>query len=347
MIERRRTVTPQLGVVLPTAEKHPAKSIASRLALALLLVLFMTLVVYVDREGYYDARDGEVTLLDALYYTTVSISTTGYGDVVPATDHARLLTSLVMTPARLAFILILVGTTLAVLTEKSRAAWREERWRKKLKDHVVVCGYGTKGRSVVNTLIACGIDKGQIVVIDRTDNGLREAGLAGLAAINGDSSRVSVLEEAQVREARAIIVAVDRDDAATLTTLTVREMNPRAMISASVRERENVHLLQQSGADSVITSSDAAGRLLGISTVSPSLVTVLEDLLESGKGMELVDRPVKADEVGKPLQQSREQLAVAIVRNGQMIRFNDDATKQLQLGDRIIALTGSPEPPRA
>jgi voltage-gated potassium channel len=62
-----------------------------------------------------------VGLLDAFYCSTVSVTTTGYGDVIPVTERARLLTTLLVTPARILFRIILVGTTLEVLAERTRA----------------------------------------------------------------------------------------------------------------------------------------------------------------------------------------------------------------------------------
>ena len=91
-----------------------------------------------------------------------------------------------------------------------------------------------------------------------------------------------------------MIVATDRDDAAVLVTLTARELDPDATIVAAAREAENVHLLKQSGADSVILSSAAAGRLLGQAVHSPQTVEVLEDLLSVGSGIDLVEREVGA-----------------------------------------------------
>ena len=95
-----------------------------------------------------------------------------------------------------------------------------------------------------------------------------------------------------------MIVATDRDDAAVLVTLTARELDPDATIVAAAREAENVHLLKQSGADSVILSSAAAGRLLGQAVHSPQTVEVLEDLLSVGSGIDLVEREVGEAEAG-------------------------------------------------
>ena len=75
-----------------------------------------------------------------------------------------------------------------------------------------------------------------------------------------------------------------------LATLTVRQLNPDAWIVSAVREQENAPLMKQSGANSVITSSDAVGRLLGLSSLSPTLGSVMEDLLTYGEGLEVAER---------------------------------------------------------
>ena len=76
-----------------------------------------------------------MSLGDAFYYSTVSLSTTGYGDIVPVTPQARLLTTVVITPLRLLFLIVLVGTTVELLTERSRQAVRIERWSSRVRNH--------------------------------------------------------------------------------------------------------------------------------------------------------------------------------------------------------------------
>ena len=146
-------------VELPGSEPGPLRRILWRVALALGLIAFVALLTYLGRDGYVDPEDDSVSLLDAFYYSTVSITTTGYGDIRPVSDEARLITTVLVTPARIVFLILLVGTTLELLAERSRQAYRRSRWRNNLNGHVIICGYGTKGRSAVRTLIGKGLTR--------------------------------------------------------------------------------------------------------------------------------------------------------------------------------------------
>jgi len=316
-----------------------------RLLLALGLMLFVTIVAYADRHGYRDSAGGEVGALDAVYYATVSITTTGYGDIIPVTDRARLLTTVLVTPARILFLILLVGTTLEVLAETSRAAVRERIWRRRLQDHVIVCGYGTKGRSAIEVMLGHGRDASSIVIIDPAPERVEEATRDGYAAVHGDATRSVVLQAAAIDSASVVIVAADRDDTAVLTTLTAREHNPGAMIIAAVREEENRHLLQQSGADSVITSSEAAGRLLGFAAFSPKVVEVLEDLLSVGTGLDLIERDIDAEHIGQALWTIPAPAPVlGVIRDDELLRFDDKRLDELRPADRLVCLWSNEDP---
>ena len=168
--------------------------------------------------------------------------------------------------------------------------------------HVVVIGYGTKGRSAVDTLVNNGTPRDSVVVVDPGSVAQGEAHADGLAVVTGDATRREVLRRAGVDRAQQVIITTARDDTTVLATLTVRQLNPDAYIVAAVREQDNVPLVRQSGADSVITSSDAVGRLLGLASFSPNLGSVMEDLLTYGEGLEVAQRDLLVSEVGKAPQ---------------------------------------------
>jgi voltage-gated potassium channel len=318
----------------------PLAAIGRRFLIAIGLVLVNWGIVLIERSDYRDTLDGHVSVIDALYYTTVTLSTTGYGDITPATQTARLVNALAVTPMRLLFVLVLVGTTIQVLTERSREAFRLQRWRNRLNQHVVVIGFGTKGRSAVRELIGRGAQPDDIVVIDPDPGVMDEAHELGLGIVVGDATKDAVLRQAEVPRARAVVVATARDDAAVLATLSSRRLAPKARITASVREAENEDLVRQSGADAVVISSAAAGRLLGMATTDAGTVEVLEDLLSSGSGLDLVEREVTPEEMGRRPQEVPANV-LAVVRGGRTMRYDDDAVGPLATGDRVVCITAT------
>ncbi|CAM3489998.1 potassium channel family protein [Nocardioides zeicaulis] len=340
---------PSVGrVSLPERQRSPWWELGRRVLMALAILVGTVLLVYFDREGYRDnAHPGrDLSLLDAFYYTTVTLSTTGYGDIAPADPQARLINAIVITPARIAFLVLLIGTTLEVLASQGREMIRVSRWRKKMDQHVVVVGYGTKGRSAIETLVSNGYDRSSIVVVDPGLVAIEEANRDQLVGIAGDATRRGVLRQAGVEKATHVIITTDRDDSNVLVTLTVRQINPDAWIVASVREQENVPLMRQSGANSVITSSDAVGRLLGLSSMSPMLGSVMEDLMTYGEGLEVAERDLLVNEVGKQPQRLPDQV-IAVIRDEKVYRYFDPVVSLLARGDRLVVVRPAKELPWA
>lgn len=318
--------------------RSPLAKIGIRFGIAVGIVLVNWLMVALERGGYRDSADGNVSVLDALYYTTVTLSTTGYGDITPVTTTARLINALVVTPLRLVFVVLLVGTTINALTSQSRREISQARWRKRVEQFgntIVVLGYGTKGRSAVKALVLKGCDPHRIVVVDARSAAVTAATAGGYVAVQGNATDEIVLEQAMVGRAQAVIVAVDRDDTAILATLTVRRLNPDASITASARESQHADLLRQSGATSVIVSSETTGRLLGLAPTSPESVAVVEDLLAFGVGLDIAERPVTAAEVGRSPREL-DVPVLAVVRDGRTLHYDDPAATPLRAGDRIV-----------
>ena len=319
-------------VNIPTAERAtPWSLIARRFGYALLLIVAIAFVAYLDRDGYSEP----LTFIDALYYSAVTLSTTGYGDITPVTQTARLINIFLITPARVAFLMLLVGTTLSVLTEDSRKTLQIQQWRNSVRNHTIVIGYGTKGRSAIDALIAGGASPSSIVVIDSDPAALSVAEQRGLITVHGNGTKSGVLRVAAVSRARSVIVAPSSDDTAVLITLSVREMAPSAMIVASVRESENQHLLMQSGADSVIVSSETAGRLLGIATVTPPVVEMMEDLLSPDEGFAVAERQIADDEVGANPRHLAD-IVLGVVRSGELYRIDSPEAETVEPGDRLL-----------
>jgi voltage-gated potassium channel len=334
------TATSAGALSLPSRRATPLAAVIRRMLLAAGLLVLAAVIVYLGRGGYRDtAHPGQpLSVLASVYYATVTLSTTGYGDIVPVSDNARLVNTVLITPIRVIFLIVLVGTTLEVLTERTRMNWRIARWRTKVTDQVIVVGYGSKGRAVIRTLGESGVQKRAIVVVDTRPEAVAEANAAGLAAVAGDATRSDVLREAKIGGARQVVIAVHRDDTAVLITLTARQLNPSVTISAAVREEENRSLLLESGADHVVLSSDAAGQMLAISTIRPAAAKVIADLLGQGRSLDLYERPADEAEVGDPAQAAAGAV-IAILRGGTVLAPDDPRAARLEKGDQLIMVS--------
>jgi voltage-gated potassium channel len=325
-----------VGVLrIPQLQTSPARAIYKRVLIALGALGAAVLIVYIDRAGYRDAQDNELSLLDCIYYATVSLSTTGYGDIIPFTPSARLVNVLLITPLRIFFLIVLVGTTLSALTESSRQAFKIQRWRQHVRNHTVVVGYGTKGRTAIEAMLGDGVPASEIVVVDTDQTVLDSAASKGLVTVFGSATKSDVLRLAGAQNASSIIVATNRDDTAVLVTLTAREIAPKAKIAAAIREADNAHLLRQSGADSVVVSSETAGRLLGIATTTPTVVEMIEDLLTPEAGFAIAERAVERDEVGgSPRHLS--DIVLGVVRDGRLVRVGSPEVDAVEENDRLL-----------
>lgn len=240
-----------------------------------------------------------------------------------------------VTPLRVAFLLILIGTTVQSLTTQSRQALKIQRWRSTVRNHTVVIGYGTKGRAAVAAMVGAEVAPADIVVVDENATALERAKSAGLVTVHGDATKSDILQLASAQHATSIIVATDDDASAVLVTLTARELAPKAKIIAAAREAEHQHLLRQSGADSTVVSSETAGRLLGIATQNPSVVEMMEDLLTPHAGFAIAERALTAQEEGGSPRHLHD-IVLGVVRGGQVVRVDAPEVDALEPGDRLL-----------
>lgn len=326
-------------VILPGRVKSVWRLLLNRLLVAAGAVFLVAILVLSDRHGYRDVMGRPLSVIDAFYYSAGTLTTTGYGDIAPVSQRARLVNTLVVAPGRMMFLGLMVSTSFEVLTVEGRRQLRIVRWRRRMHNHAVVIGYGTKGRSAVRTLLRNGVPKSQIVVVDPHEDRVAEATERGIAVIAGDATRPDVLERAEIADAAQVLVCTDRDDTNLLAVLTLRQMNPTAAVVATARHQETVELFRQSGASSVVLSSDAVGRLLGLSAVSPTLGAVMEDLLSLEQELDVAERPVTDAEVGRAPRELNEQV-LAVIRKGHRHHYFDPAVGRIEAGDKVVVIRG-------
>ncbi|MFS0738714.1 potassium channel family protein [Sphingomonas sp. 1P06PA] len=307
-----------------------------RALLALALIGIALAVHWFDRDGLRQNSGEPVTFADILYFTMITVTTVGYGDIVPVTQQARLFDTFVVTPIRLFVWLIFLGTAYDFLLRGVWEKWRMASIQKRLEGHVVVAGYGTSGAEAVRELVCRGAEPEHIVVIDERETALRAAEQCGTTVMEGDATRNAALEAARVGNARALIVSAGRDDTSILIVLTARRIAPDVPISVIIRSEDNEAIAKQAGADTVINPASFAGLLLAGSTHGPHLADYMADLAEVGGRVALRERAVTGDEIGKPLSGIRTGLGHRIYRGDRSIGFWEADAGRLEPGDTIL-----------
>lgn len=309
-----------------------------RVALVLSMLVFAIAVHWIERDGLRDHYDGQVSFLDVIYFTMISITTTGYGDVVPVADHTRMFDALVVTPIRIFFVLIFIGTAYTFIFRRTWDKWQMARLQRTLQNHIVVAGYGVTGSEAVDELIERGASASNIVVIDCDAEALERAETLGCAILQADATRDSTLKSVHVDRARAMIVSAGSDDTSILITLTARHLADRLSISVAVRNADNELLARQAGATSVINPVSFAGLLLAGSTDSAHIADYIADLASSSGRVQLQERQVTAEECGKPLSAIARGLGVRLYRDGRPYGFWEPEAESLIPGDCIVEI---------
>jgi voltage-gated potassium channel len=310
-----------------------------RLALALALVFVVVLIHWADRGGLVDHHDGDVSFLDVVYFTMISITTTGFGDIAPISARARLVEAVIVTPIRFAVIFIFVGTAYNFIIKRSWEKWRMARIQKTLSDHIVVLGFGVSGSESVRELIERGTDPSTIVVIDPDASRLADAEVLGCNVMEGDATRDETLIDVHIRRAKTILVSAGRDDTSILIVLTVRHLAPNVPISAVVRAEDNEVLARQAGADIVINPVHFTGLLLAGSAAGRHVSEYLADLASVSGRVHLTERMIGEDEIGKSLEDiTSGGKGLRIYRNGREIGFWEDEARELVRGDVVVEI---------
>jgi voltage-gated potassium channel len=310
-----------------------------RLTAALLLVSLVILVHWFSRDGLEDSHDGSVSFLDVVYFTMISVTTTGYGDIVPVSDKARLLEALIVTPVRVLVLLIFIGAAYTFVIKRGWEKWRMARIQEQLQDHVVVLGYGVSGSEAVAELIARGTDPRCIVVMDTDPERLGLAEQVGCNVIEADATRDEHLMAVRIDRAQTVLVSAGRDDASILIVLTARHLAPEVPISVVIRAADNELLAHQAGADNVINPVRFTGLLLAGSAQGAHTAEYLADLASVGGRVQLVERPVLDEEVGKSLTElASGGQGLRIYRNGTPHGFWEPEAARLEAGDVVVEI---------
>lgn len=322
--------------VPPARDPRPARLLATGVS-ALLALTGAGCLGFATLEG--------LSLADALYLTVTTLSTVGYGDVVPITARGRWLAVGLIVAGIGAVFYTAVALAEFLLEGHLREALGRRSVKQtidSLRDHVVVCGYGRLGRAVAEKLRE---GNARLVVIDEDPAVGRTCEAQGHLFVPGSALDDAVLESAGVRRARAIVAATPSDPDNVFITLSAREAHPGIQVHARAQTEAGSRRLQLAGADQVISPYVLGGQRIANAIVRPGVVEFLE-LAAPGVGgevdLEEVLLPEGSGVDGVRLRDLADRglriSVVAIKRGDEPIRIQPTADDELRAGDHVIVV---------
>ena len=308
-------------------EVGPVRAVVQRVLVALGVLLAVAAVVGSTGTATATATSTRSAPLDALYYATVRLSTTGYGDITPLTrrspagQHPRHHAAAHPVPHR-------PGRHDPRGAHRSAPASSCGRTAGGPPCTTTPSSSATAPRAAARCarLLDDGADRRQIVAVDNDPDHIADASDDGIAAVAGDGTRADVLRRADVDTRGPRHRRGPRDDAAVLVTLTVRRHNATALRRGSgpgVRERRPAARRRRERRGRVLRGRRPAARAWRLP--SPSTGAVFEDLLVPGQGLELAEREVLREEVGLAPRACRD-LVVAVIRDGATQMFHEPSS---------------------
>ncbi len=229
-------------------------------------VIFGVTFAFLSVEG--------VPFLESLYFVIATITTVGYGDIVPTTEAGKLFTILLITFGTVAFLSIIPLAFSYMIQKDVRAALGFEKIPK-LKDHIIICRYNELAEQALVDIVAKGIP---YILIDDDESRIEEIRELRMPYVHGDASEDRVLKNAMIDDAASIILASRNDSENTFVAIAARQLNPKILIVSRVDSSETVPIYKNVDVDVVIDPQEITLKTLVKNALAPYATDLFDEI---------------------------------------------------------------------
>ncbi len=285
-----------------------------------MLLLFCLLI---GTLGFYLIEDFE--FLNAFYMAVITLSTVGFTEVHDLSNKGRLFTAfyILVNLGILAYaVALLTGFILEGKLKSLYKNYMTDLKINKLKNHVIVCGYGRNGKEACNELR---LSNRQFVMIEKDQEILKELKSNSESPILiGDATSDHTLKTAGIDRASVIIITTPSDADNVFITLTAREMKPNIKIIARASKKESESKLYRAGADNVILPQHLGGMFMAQLVTKPVVIEFL-NLMTGLSGQHYYLEQLRYEDL-KPIYQNKtlKELKIQKKTGGTVIGVKDD-----------------------
>jgi voltage-gated potassium channel len=302
-------------------------------------------IVLIGVAGYMYFEN--IGFVDALYMTIITVSTVGYGDMVPVHTAGKIFT-IFMVLCGVGYVMYMFSNIMETVVEGGLREILGKRHMAKelarLKDHYIVCGYGRIGKVICSTLHEN--DK-KFVVIESDPQVFQAIADSGYSVVQGDASEDDTLNTAGIAQARGLIAVVSTDADNVFITLTARGLsNTIDIMARSSGAQGSKRKLKRAGADRVISPYTIGGMRMAHSVIRPNVI----DFIEATMAVDEYDLQIEELLVGETaalqgkslmdsnIRKSYNIIVIGIKRSEDIMVFNPKPDMVLLAGDILIVL---------
>lgn len=241
----------------------------------------IALIVGGGTSGYMIIEDWGV--IDSFYMTIITISTVGFGEVFELTLYGKLFTSFLIISSFGTFAYAITSITRYLIGGEYRYYLKEYkimRETNKMKDHVIICGFGRVGMQVAKDISSRG---DEFVVLEQNQeviDGFRDH--EKIRFLKGDSTNDDILLKAGIKNARAIITCLPKDANNIYVVLAARENNKDILIVSRASQNSAVSKLKMAGANNVIMPDSIGGSHMASLIANPDVMEFLDCIRAQG-----------------------------------------------------------------
>jgi voltage-gated potassium channel len=305
----------------------------------------LAIVLMVGTLGYRMIGETRATWLDCFYMTFITIATIGFGEVIDLSQSqtGRAFTIVVATFGIGVYSYALSKTTAFLIEGEFNLALRRRSMLKridKLAGHYIVCGIGRIGTNVAHELAITGR---AFVMIDTSQAHIdlfRERN-PDTPWLHGDAAEDDLLRSAGIAHAAGLFAVVGDDSKNLVIALSARQLNPKLRVVARCHEVGFIEKIRKVGADAIVSPDFTGGLRMASAMIRPQVVTFLDEMLRSERGLRVEEIAVAARHAGKRLGElaspGPDHILIAL-RSGGRWQFNPGESLVLGGGEMIIAM---------
>lgn len=237
------------------------------MALLAFVVSFGT-IGYMKLQGY--------NLIDAIYMTTITVASVGFDEVQPLDNTGKIFTTILIVLSVISYAYILTVVTSIIIEGEFNTYFKHYRVNKeidKLKNHVIVCGYGRNGSQACDQLMS---GKLPFLVVEQSPMIIEQLRAGKVLFVEGDATRDEILIDAGIAHAKALITTLPDDADNVFVVLTARGINPKMKIISRASNDGAEIKLKRAGADNVIMPDKIGGTHMAALITKPDVLEFID-----------------------------------------------------------------------